>query len=182
MKTAHSSSSDSNIKQSIYFRWVGHPARKKMNVVYERETHINMDRTSDKMRIYTTEYHVMNKLDKYVEESEDWNLIEIGRYKGEIISKTYEAPRKLLTLRKKKVVMSEEQKNAAAQRMKAYREKKKDGECDDTIEFEDLYDNGSEESSEESSADTNTNNGEGSFQPEKSRLGYERQDVFELAK
>lgn len=86
----------------------------------ERETHINMDKTSDRMRIYTTEYNVMKKLDRYVEESDEWKVIEVGRIKGAVVSKTYEAPRKLLTLRKKSVVMSEEARQAAAERMRAY--------------------------------------------------------------
>ena len=33
----------------------------------ERETHINMVHGSSKMRIYTTEYNIMKKLDKLIE-------------------------------------------------------------------------------------------------------------------
>ena len=93
---------------------------------YEKETHISMGATSDKMRIFTTEKHIMRKLDRYVENSEDWTVVEIGKVKNEVVSKIYEAPRKLLLMRERKLtrVMTDEQKAAAAQRLKAARDKK----------------------------------------------------------
>lgn len=96
---------------------------------YEKETHINMSATDDKMRIFTTEKTIMRKLDAYVEESEDWRVVEIGKVNGETVSKIYEAPRKLLMMRKKKPVshMTEEQRTAAGERLRAFREAKKNG-------------------------------------------------------
>lgn len=105
----------------------------------ERETHINMLRTSDKMQIYTSEIHVMKMLDRYVEESDDWKLIEIGKCHGEIVSKTYEAPRNLLVIRKKKREMSEEQRQKASERLKTFW-KKKNADIPDGIDETDLND------------------------------------------
>lgn len=95
-------------------------------LAYEKETHISMGATSDKMRIFTTEKHIIRKLDKYVENSEDWTVVEIGKVKNKVVSKIYEAPRKLLLMREHKLtrVMTDEQKAAAAQRLKAARDKK----------------------------------------------------------
>lgn len=87
----------------------------------EKETHICMSRNSDKMQIFTTEYHIMNKLDRYVEESENWKVVEVGKINGKVVSKIYEAPRNLLLIRKKKRELSEEQRLAAAERLRRYR-------------------------------------------------------------
>ena len=43
----------------------------------ERETHINMVHGSNKMKIYTTEYNIMKKLDRYVENNENWKVVEV---------------------------------------------------------------------------------------------------------
>ena len=90
----------------------------------ERETHICMSGNSKKMQIFTTEYHIMRRLDKYVEESEAWKVIEVGKVNGKVVSKIYEAPRELLSMKKKKRVMTEEQRRQAAERLAAYRQKK----------------------------------------------------------
>lgn len=86
----------------------------------ERETHINMVHGSSKMRIYTTEYNIMKKLDRYVENNENWKIVEVGMVHGEVVSKTYEAPKDLLLIREKKRVLSEQQRADAAARLKAY--------------------------------------------------------------
>ena len=90
----------------------------------ERETHICMSGNSKKMQIFTTEYHIMRRLDKYVEESEAWKVIEVGKVNGKVVSKIYEAPRELLSMKKKKRVMTEEQRRQAAERLAVYRQKK----------------------------------------------------------
>ena len=90
----------------------------------ERETHICMSGNSKKMQIFTTEYHIMRRLDKYVAESEAWKVIEVGKVNGKVVSKIYEAPRELLSMKKKKRVMTEEQRRQAAERLAAYRQKK----------------------------------------------------------
>lgn len=93
----------------------------------ERETHICMSGNSKKMQIFTTEYHIMRRLDKYVEESEAWKVIEVGKVNGKVVSKIYEAPRELLSMKKKKRAMTEEQRQKAAERLAAYRQRKTEG-------------------------------------------------------
>lgn len=89
----------------------------------ERETHISMSSLRNKMKIYTTERHIMRRLDRYVEESDNWKVVDIGMLHGEVVSKTYEAPRDLLLTRKQKRVMTEEQRQKSAERLRALREK-----------------------------------------------------------
>lgn len=159
-----------------------------MAYLSERETHINMDKTSDKMTIYTTEYNVMHKLDKYVEESEEWKLIGVSRVKGAIVSKTYEAPRKLLCLRKKTVVMSDEQREAAAERLRAFHKKKEQEEFAPSSDiYEDdsdiVFENSETESVQDDEASNNTNNSEESaFIPQKTRPKYIKEEMFEPVK
>ena len=86
----------------------------------ERETHINMIHGSSKMRIYTTEYNIMKKLDRYVEHNDNWKIVEVGMVHGEVVSKTYEAPKDLLLIREKKRMLTEQQRADAAARLKAY--------------------------------------------------------------
>lgn len=152
----------------------------------ERETHINMDRTSDKMRIYTSEHHVMRKLDKYVEESDDWNIIEIGRCKGEVVSKTYEAPRKLLNLRKKSFVMSEEQREAAAERLRIYHHKNDDKNEETSKEFDDDDNLDEAEDLDDDDESVMTMAEEDHVHPERSKTDYGteyiREEMFEPIK
>lgn len=108
----------------------------------EKETHICMSRNSDKMQIFTTEYHIMNKLDRYVEESENWKVVEVGKINGKIVSKIYEAPRNLLLIRKKKRELSEEQRLAAAERLRRYRNQNEQHPGDLQDEDEELLDCG----------------------------------------
>lgn len=131
----------------------------------ERETHINMLRNSDKMQIYTSEIHVMKMLDKYVEESEDWKLTEIGKCHGEIVSKTYEAPRNLLIIRKKKRELSEEQRQKAAERLRAFWKKKNADEPESPALTADESDMLDDDCEGENFGVEDT--GEGDFEPEK---------------
>lgn len=137
----------------------------------EKETHINMSKASDKMQIYTTEFNIMKRLDRYVEESEEWNLVSIGRVKGRIVSKTYEAPRNLLLMRKKKRTVSDEQKLAAAERLKEYWKKKKNEE-DDFIDI-DEFSFGLEDD-EQKINKKKSNEEESNFQPEKTKPSFKK--------
>mgnify|MGYP000091948426 CR=1 FL=1 len=102
----------------------------------ERETHINMVHGSNKMKIYTTEYNIMKKLDRYVENNENWKIVEVGMVHGEVVSKTYEAPKDLLLIREKKRVLTEQQRADAAARLKAYHAAKHaDDDEMDVIDF-----------------------------------------------
>ena len=62
----------------------------------------------------------MKKLDRYVENNENWKIVEVGMVHGEVVSKTYEAPKDLLLIREKKRVLTEQQRADAAARLKAY--------------------------------------------------------------
>lgn len=64
-----------------------------------KKTVISFDDLSATMIIRTSDYHMMRFFDKYVENSVRWRLTEVGRTKGEIVSKTYEAPRKCVTFK-----------------------------------------------------------------------------------
>ena len=133
----------------------------------ERETHINMVHGSNKMKIYTTEYNIMKKLDRYVENNENWKIVEVGMVHGEVVSKTYEAPKDLLLIREKKRVLTEQQRADAAARLKAYHAAKHaDDDEMDVIDFgadSDPDEDNEEETKEDnaeavsSSADASTN-------------------------
>lgn len=154
----------------------------------ERETHICMSRNSDKMQIFTTEYHIMKRLDRYVEESENWKVIEVGKINGKVVSKIYEAPRDLLIIRKKKRELTEEQRLAAAERLRKYhkqqKQKKNLDEADEMTTSEDddasLYDFGESEYSENeetllSEKNTTTENNETSSNDETPRMYPEKE-------
>lgn len=134
----------------------------------ERETHINMVHGSSKMRIYTTEYNIMKKLDRYVENNENWKIVEVGMVHGEVVSKTYEAPKDLLLIREKKRMLTEQQRADAAARLKAYlAAKHADDDEMDVVDFgtddSDPDENNEEETKEDdaetvsSSADASAN-------------------------
>ena len=123
----------------------------------ERETHINMNSLGKTMQIYTTEKHIMRRLDRYVDESPNWKVVDIGKLHGEIVPKTYEAPRDLLLIRKQKRVMSEEQRQKAAERLRAFHNKKNEDVMNPLDDEEDF--GGEEENDDEE--DIETENGEG---------------------
>mgnify|MGYP007087852840 FL=1 len=123
----------------------------------ERETHINMNSLGKTMQIYTTEKHIMRRLDRYVDESPNWKVVDIGKLHGEIVSKTYEAQRDLLLIRKQKRVMSEEQRQKAAERLRAFHNKKNEDVMNPLDDEEDF--GGEEENDDEE--DIETENGEG---------------------
>lgn len=139
----------------------------------ERETHISMSSLGNKMKIYTTEWHIMRRLDRYVEESDNWKVVDIGMLHGEVVSKTYEAPRDLLLIRKQKRVMTEEQRQKAAERLRALRAKKcgeetdeKEDEADNEVDFGSLPEPDTEDSTGEDTA-SSSDNDEPKPEPEK---------------
>ena len=139
----------------------------------ERETHISMSSLGNKMKIYTTEWHIMRRLDRYVEESDNWKVVDIGLLHGEVVSKTYEAPRDLLLIRKQKRVMTEEQRQKAAERLRALRLKKhgeetdeKEDEADNEVDFGSLPEPDTEDSTGEDTA-SSSDNDEPKPEPEK---------------
>ena len=68
----------------------------------------------------------MTRLDKLCKESPDfYKLVGVGKIAGEIVSKTYEcADKTLISFRKAKREMSDEQRQAASERLKKMRSEK----------------------------------------------------------
>lgn len=148
----------------------------------ERETHISMSSLGNKMKIYTTEWHIMRRLDRYVEESDNWKVVDIGMLHGEVVSKTYEAPRDLLLIRKQKRVMTEEQRQKAAERLRTLRTKKYgEGANEKVDETDNEADFGAEDdlaaTDSDASADMQNDSGSASgetprLEPQKSQPKY----------
>lgn len=97
--------------------------------IAEQETTVNFMRDSDICTVYTSDSTVMTKLDKLAESEKApiWKLKEEHKLQsGELIGKTYETHKRLVSFRADIVTreMTEEQKKAAAERMRAWREEK----------------------------------------------------------
>jgi hypothetical protein len=84
----------------------------------EQETVIQISRDEDVAHIWTSDTMVMTKLDHNVEDSSEWECTKVGVIEGVISDKEYTCPKSFISFRKKKRTMSEEQKKAAAERMK----------------------------------------------------------------
>lgn len=99
-----------------------------MNVpVNEQETVINFTRDSDKATVYISDSTMLTKLHKLMKKNpEEWRLVHQDTVNGEIVSETFECPKKLISLRASTSsrVMTEEQRQAAAERLRKARENK----------------------------------------------------------
>lgn len=85
--------------------------------VDEQETVINFGRTDDNIILYTSDKTWMTKMDKLVESNpDDFSVIEETE-----VSKRYSFPKSLLTIRRGKMKLTEEDKRAKAERMKMNR-------------------------------------------------------------
>ena len=97
--------------------------------IEEQETVISYNRVDDYMNIYTSDKTQMTKLDKKVKEHpEVWSVIEIMKdTKGEIVGKSYQAPKKLCSLRNNLVTHVSNPKGNpnAVEALKKWRENKK---------------------------------------------------------
>ena len=92
----------------------------------ERETHIYISRTDETAEIYTSDERYMRKFDKLVEDNpEEWKFKKAETVQGEVIGKTYSCPRNLISFRSKtqKRELTEEQRQAAADRLREMRNK-----------------------------------------------------------
>ena len=91
----------------------------------ERELIISGYTVDGVMQVYTSDYSLMAKFDKFVESNPDvWKLKRTQKCQGDIVGKDYECPAKCITFRAeppKKREMTEEQRQAASERMKALR-------------------------------------------------------------
>lgn len=91
--------------------------------VSEQETSVSFARDSDICTVYTSDSTIMTKLDKLVESDKSpyWKLKGEHRLlNGELIGKTYETHKRLISFRSNISTreMSEEQKEAASKRFK----------------------------------------------------------------
>lgn len=87
----------------------------------EQETIIRWYRDETEATVYTSDYTMMTRFDKFVEGG-DWEFVKQETHKGDLISKTYKAPKELLYGRKvkaKKQELTEEQKAERAMRLLA---------------------------------------------------------------
>lgn len=106
--------------------------------ISEQETSVNFSRDGDICTVYTSDSTVMTKLDKLVEsdKSPHWKLKEEHRlHNGELIGKTYETHKRLISFRSNITTreMTEEQKEAASERFKQMWKDKKEGEENENV-------------------------------------------------
>jgi hypothetical protein len=100
-----------------------------MSALSEQETTINYNREEKTADVWTSDRTVMTKLDRLCETApENYRCIDIAKTRdGELISKQYTiADKSLLSFRSKKVKvsLSEEQKQANAERLRQARAQK----------------------------------------------------------
>lgn len=98
-------------------------------IVAEQETQVSFMRDSDVCQVYTTDPTVMTKLDKLAKSADapEWKLVKEHKdIHGELVGKTYETNKRLISFRANRIAreLTEEQREAAAERLKAWREKK----------------------------------------------------------
>lgn len=97
--------------------------------VNEQETVITFSRDSNEATIYTSDTTVMTKLDNLCDSSDEWELTGTDRAKltGDVLAKNYRVKNKSLVsfrTRKTKREMTDEQREAAAERLRKARGKK----------------------------------------------------------
>lgn len=98
--------------------------------VSEQETTISFYRDSDECFIFTSDSTMMTRLDKLAKnaDSSDWKCIQEMKLQGsdEVIGKKYVTNKGLISFRQKKTerTMTDEQRQAAAERLKAARKEK----------------------------------------------------------
>ena len=86
----------------------------------EREVIVRFYTDEQTATVYTSDYNYMRKFDRLVEENPDvWKFVRQETCQGNVVGKTYECPKKMITFRSKiiKSSMTEEQKEAARQRI-----------------------------------------------------------------
>lgn len=93
----------------------------------EQETVVQISRISGKATVYTSDTAMLTKLHKLMKKNpEEWKRAHQDMLDGEVVSETYECPKKLISFRASTSsrVMTEEQRQAAAERLKKARENK----------------------------------------------------------
>ena len=88
--------------------------------ISEQETLISWSRGDEFAEVYTSDSTTMTKLDRKCREFPDfWKIKDISTVKGEIVSKTYICPKKLVSLRNQRNPQGGEGNSEA---LKRYRE------------------------------------------------------------
>ena len=99
----------------------------------EQEVVINFGRNDEYATAYVTDRTWMTKFDHRVEENpKDYEVLKEHIVDGFVVGKTYRFPKKYITLRSKDRTVSEEQKQASAERFKRMWEERRmqTDECD----------------------------------------------------
>ena len=94
--------------------------------VDEQELIVNAMRDEDFLTVYTSDNIYLTKLKKLaVANPKEWEIVQIVEAKGNILGVKFKAPKKLLSFRTATVerTMTDEQRAAAAERLKAVRDK-----------------------------------------------------------
>lgn len=88
----------------------------------EQETVITWDRSTAMMNVYTADPALIRRLKGL----QSYRLVREHRQGGKVVACDFEAEKRLLTLRSKPLArtMTEEQKEAARERMRAYHKSK----------------------------------------------------------
>lgn len=95
----------------------------------EQETVVQISRINGKATIYTSDTTMLTKLHKLMNKNpEEWRLVHQDTVSEEVVSETFECPKKLISFRASTSsrVMTEEQRRAAAERLKKARKKNDD--------------------------------------------------------
>ncbi|MDO4943129.1 MAG: hypothetical protein Q4E73_09895 [Lachnospiraceae bacterium] len=88
---------------------------------YEQETIVNFNAEEDTAELYTADPVWIRKMDKLIKQNpEQFKRGKSEQYEGKVIAKRYIFPKRFVTIRSKDIErkMTEEQKRAAAERMK----------------------------------------------------------------
>lgn len=97
--------------------------------IEEQEICVQASRDQQFARAYVTDRTYMTKLDRMVERAPDkYRVVEEHKIQGEVIGKTYEFPKKLLSFRSgsdANRVMTDKQREEARQRMIKWQEEQR---------------------------------------------------------
>lgn len=94
--------------------------------IEEQETIIRWYRDETEATVYTSDQTMMTRYDKFVEGG-DWKIAKTETHEGDLISKTYKAPKELLFGRKMKnkgLSLTDEEREARGARMRANKRNK----------------------------------------------------------
>lgn len=86
---------------------------------YEQEVIINFNAEDEKCTLYTANPVWIRKMDKLVESNPDeFKQIDRQTMKGELVSKTYEFPKKLVSVRSKSKKLTDAERLELTKRLK----------------------------------------------------------------